>query len=81
VSRRQPGSAVDKEKASSLQNAETEWFVKWKGLGYEYCTWEPADVGVLATSRGIELINEYESWAKAAKQRASKESQEQVSLG
>ena len=81
VTRRQPDSAVDKENISSIQNAEVEWFVKWKGLGYEYCTWEPADVGVLATPRGIELINKYEMWADAAKQRASKERQEEVSLG
>ncbi|KAG0588696.1 hypothetical protein KC19_2G262600 [Ceratodon purpureus] len=77
VTRRRPDSPVEKGKISNIQNAEIEWFVKWKGLGYEHCTWEPANAGVLASSRGIELINESEGWKNAAMQRARKESQEE----
>lgn len=78
VTRRQPDASLGIENILNHQKAEIEWFVKWKGLGYECCTWEPA--GVLATSRGIEVINAYERWADAAKQRASPESREEVSL-
>ncbi|KAG0595881.1 hypothetical protein M758_UG206300 [Ceratodon purpureus] len=38
-----------------------------------------ANAGVLASSRGIELINESEGWKNAAMQRARKESQEERS--
>ncbi|KAG0598842.1 hypothetical protein M758_12G104900 [Ceratodon purpureus] len=79
VTRRRPDSPVEKEKISNIQNAEIEWFVKWKGLGNEHCTWELANAGVLASSRGIELINESEGWKNAAMQRARKESQEERS--
>jgi len=82
VTRREADPAVENRIISNHQNSEIEWFVKWKGLGYEYCTWEPAGAGILATSRGIELINAYERWEDAAKQRASRrESREEVSLG
>lgn len=81
MTRRQPDAAVEKGNSSNQQKAEIEWFVKWKGLGYEFCTWEPAGAGVLATPRGMELINAYERWADAARQRVRPESQEEVSFG
>eukprot|EP00250_Pteridium_aquilinum_P005676 c15733_g1_i1 orf=590-3133(+) len=37
-----------------------EWCVKWRKLGYEFCTWEPADRMPLTSAHSKKLIENYE---------------------
>nr|XP_029123602.1 helicase protein MOM1 isoform X3 [Elaeis guineensis] len=44
-----------------------EWFVKWKGLGYEHATWELENSPFLCSSDGRMLIKDYETRREEAK--------------
>ncbi|KAG1361556.1 helicase protein MOM1 [Cocos nucifera] len=44
-----------------------EWFVKWKGLGYEHATWELENSPFLCSSDGTILIKDYETRREEAK--------------
>lgn len=35
------------DRGSQLQYCNTEWLVKWKGLGYEHATWELGSLKLL----------------------------------
>ncbi|CAM6077754.1 unnamed protein product [Sphagnum tenellum] len=48
-----------------------DWYVKWVGLGYEHCTLECEDSGVLAAPGAIKLFSAYEKWTEAARQRTT----------
>ncbi|CAM6082412.1 unnamed protein product [Calypogeia fissa] len=50
-------------------DTQQEWFVKWKGLGYEHCTWEPAHSGVLSDVKVKQLELIFDRWTEAARQR------------
>ncbi len=49
------GTYRDKEMKDTF-----EWYVKWVGLGYEDCTWECEDSGVLVARSAIKLFSAYE---------------------
>lgn len=55
-----------------------EWFVKWKNLGYESCTWELGDKGPLDSEDGKELIKRYEMRLEKAGLRANFGSEDNV---
>jgi chromodomain-helicase-DNA-binding protein 3 len=55
-----------------------EWYVKWVGLGYEDCTWECEDNGVLAAPGAIKLFSAYEKQTEAARQRTTPERVQEV---
>jgi hypothetical protein len=44
-----------------------EWYVKWVGLGYEDCTWECKDNGVLVAPGVIKLFFAYEKQIEASR--------------
>lgn len=48
-----------------------EWFVKWKGLGYDQCTWELEDTSFLNLTSTKELMKAYKLRYDEAHQRAS----------
>ncbi|CAI8614611.1 unnamed protein product [Vicia faba] len=61
----------------SKQNADTfdgnddndsicqyEWLVKWTGLGYDHITWELDDASFMRSSKGMKLVENYESRQK-----------------
>lgn len=48
-----------------------EWFVKWKGLGYDQCTWELEDTSILKSTSSKELMKAYKLRYDEAHQRAS----------
>jgi hypothetical protein len=41
-----------------------EWLVKWTGLGYDHVTWELDDAVFMTSSKGIKLMDNYESRQK-----------------
>lgn len=41
-----------------------EWLVKWTGLGYDHVTWELDDASFMTSSKGKELVDNYESRQK-----------------
>lgn len=41
-----------------------EWLVKWAGLGYDHVTWELDDASFMRSSKGIKLVENYESRQK-----------------
>ncbi|CAN6458268.1 unnamed protein product [Victoria cruziana] len=45
-----------------------EWLVKWKGLGYEFCTWEMENEPFLTSSEGMTLVEDFETRREKAKQ-------------
>jgi hypothetical protein len=55
-----------------------EWYVKWVGLGYEDCTWECEDSGVLAAPGASKLFSAYEKRTEAARQRTTRERVQEV---
>ncbi|XP_027188139.1 uncharacterized protein [Cicer arietinum] len=38
-----------------------EWLVKWTGLGYDHVTWELDDTSFMTSSKGMKLVDNYES--------------------
>jgi hypothetical protein len=60
------------------EDCRVEWYVKWKGLGYEHCTWEPMDRGVLATPIAARLFSDFKNWEDVARQRTTPESAKEV---
>jgi hypothetical protein len=71
----------ENKSAQKIETPEVEWFVKWKALGYEQCTWEPAETGVLASRKASKLICAFDNWAEVAKQRTTQEAREEVGSG
>lgn len=51
-------------------NCRVEWLVKWKGSGYDQCTWEVVDLDILASTSANELMKSYEQRSGKARQRA-----------
>jgi hypothetical protein len=41
--------------------SSVEWCVKWKNLGYEFCTWEVVDRTLIGSTKIKELIRDYEA--------------------
>ncbi|CAL5194047.1 unnamed protein product [Lathyrus oleraceus] len=41
-----------------------EWLVKWTGLGYDHVTWELDDASFMRSSKGMKLVENYESRQK-----------------
>jgi hypothetical protein len=60
------------------EDCRVEWYVKWKGLGYEHCTWEPMDRGVLATPIAARLFSDFKNWEDVARQRTTPEGAKEV---
>ncbi|CAN6458271.1 unnamed protein product [Victoria cruziana] len=48
-----------------------EWLVKWKGLGYEFCTWEMENESFLTSSKAMSLVKDFETRREKAKQASS----------
>ena len=46
-----------------------EWCIKWKNLGYEFCTWEFADRTPLDSIQMRELIKSYEARSGRVRER------------
>ena len=44
--------------------------VKWKGSGYDQCTWGVADSNILASTLANDLMKSYEQRSGKAQQRA-----------
>lgn len=63
----------DKEcrEAGGELDCHIEWFVKWKGLGYDQCTWELEDTIIRNSTSTKELMRAYELRYDDAHQRAS----------
>ncbi|KAL3365354.1 hypothetical protein AABB24_010481 [Solanum stoloniferum] len=49
-----------------------EWLVKWKGLGYEYATWELGNSNLLNSQHGESLIKDFNIRREKAKRRIDK---------
>ncbi|MCD7472813.1 hypothetical protein HAX54_014182 [Datura stramonium] len=49
-----------------------EWLVKWKGLGYEYASWELGNANFLNSEHGESLIKDFNIRLEKAKQRIDK---------
>ncbi|XP_055829400.1 helicase protein MOM1-like isoform X2 [Solanum dulcamara] len=49
-----------------------EWLVKWKGLGYEYATWELGNANFLNSQHGENLIKDFNIRREKAKRRIDK---------
>ncbi|XP_059297528.1 uncharacterized protein LOC132050331 isoform X1 [Lycium ferocissimum] len=49
-----------------------EWLVKWKGLGYEYATWELGNASFLNSQHGEILIKKFNIRREKAKERIDK---------
>ncbi|KAJ0966484.1 hypothetical protein J5N97_023401 [Dioscorea zingiberensis] len=65
-----PLELADEEFSGNSDNpsfCQYEWFVKWKGLGYEHSTWEFGDSPFLCSSEGMILVEDYERRYKEAK--------------
>lgn len=62
---------IECREVSGELDRRTEWFVKWKGLGYDQCTWELEDTSILKSTSSRELMTEYERRYDEAHQRAS----------
>lgn len=45
---------------NSFTNCYHEWYVKWKGLGYEEATWELESSPFLHTPEALTLMKDYE---------------------
>jgi Chromo (CHRromatin Organisation MOdifier) domain len=54
-----------------LQYCNTEWLVKWKGLGYEHVTWEHGSLNLLHSSEAKRLKQEYHHRQVDAARRAN----------
>jgi chromodomain-helicase-DNA-binding protein 3 len=67
----QPERVIKRRQVTDGGICRVEWLVKWTGLGYEQCTWEPADAGILASPDMSKLFLAYEQWTKAASDRIS----------
>ncbi|XP_069155143.1 helicase protein MOM1-like isoform X5 [Solanum lycopersicum] len=55
-----------------------EWLVKWKGLGYEYATWELGNSNLLNSQHGESLIEDFNIRRKKAKRRIDKNQKGQL---
>ncbi|KAF3782133.1 CHROMATIN REMODELING 4 protein [Nymphaea thermarum] len=44
-----------------------EWLVKWKGLGYEFSTWEMENASFLTSSKAMILVKDFETRRMKAK--------------
>ncbi|CAK9235246.1 unnamed protein product [Sphagnum troendelagicum] len=56
----QPERVIKRRQVTDGGICRVEWLVKWTGLGYEQCTWEPADAGILASPDMSKLFLAYE---------------------
>ncbi|XP_057841806.2 uncharacterized protein LOC131051349 isoform X2 [Cryptomeria japonica] len=48
-----------------------EWYVKWKGLGYDQCTWELESTDMLTSNSAKDLMKAFEIRSEEAQHRAS----------
>ncbi|XP_027773467.1 uncharacterized protein LOC107023051 isoform X4 [Solanum pennellii] len=55
-----------------------EWLVKWKGLGYEYATWELGNSNLLNSQHGESLIEDFNIRREKAKRRIGKNQKGQL---
>ncbi|CAN6192249.1 unnamed protein product [Urochloa humidicola] len=53
--------------SDKIAYCNAEWLVKWKGLGYEYATWELETSSFLCTPEAEELKRSYENRLEAAR--------------
>ncbi|KAG6549131.1 hypothetical protein Mapa_009357 [Marchantia paleacea] len=51
-------------------DAGLEWFVKWQDLGYEHCTWEQVQSGLLDVGISKRLESSYDRWCEGARRRS-----------
>ncbi|PTQ39907.1 hypothetical protein MARPO_0043s0132 [Marchantia polymorpha] len=51
-------------------DAGLEWFVKWQDLGYEHCSWEQAQSGLLDVEISKRLESNYDRWCEGARRRS-----------
>lgn len=56
------------KQAGKDSDCHCEWLVKWRGLGYEHCTWELENASFINSPEGQSLIRDYENRRKRAKQ-------------
>lgn len=57
-----------------------EWLVKWKGLGYEYATWELETASFLSSPEAMTLKSDFEGRIKKAKEYSHCQRAEKVCL-
>lgn len=77
-----PHRLLQKRSIASINNVDCkfEWLVKWCGLGYEHATWELENAHFLNSSKGRDLIRDYEDRHKRASGSSSLTSMEKVAI-